>query len=106
MTRRPGAAKALVEQPGRACRGHRLRRAPRVNPVIPNAQQEVRPSASSCPRWHLISTTGEPLTGAQANRSSETCVPVAVCSAALQHPSDSEIADCAADSAQHRNCAQ
>jgi hypothetical protein len=48
MTRRSGAAKALVEQSGRACRGHRLRRAPGVIPVFPNAQQEVRPSASSC----------------------------------------------------------
>jgi hypothetical protein len=95
MTRRSGAAKALVEQPGSCLPRAQASPGPGVNPVIPNAQQEVRPSPSSCSRWHLTSTIGEPLAGARANRSLETCVTVAVCNAALRRPSDSGIAGCA-----------
>jgi hypothetical protein len=42
MTRRSGAAKALVEQPGACLPLAQACRAPRVNPVIPDARQEVR----------------------------------------------------------------
>jgi hypothetical protein len=59
----------------------------------PSLDEEARPSASFCSRWHPTSTTGEPLAGARANRSLESCVTVAVCNAALCRPSDSEIAD-------------
>jgi hypothetical protein len=68
MTRRSRAAKALVEQPGLACRGHTLRRVPGVSPVIPNAQQEG-------PALRIvlfpIGTRLAPLAGARANRSLE-----------------------------------
>ncbi len=44
----PARRRLLLNGRGRACRGHRLRPAPRVNPVIPNAQRNVRPAVSSC----------------------------------------------------------
>src|SRR6266567_290619 len=89
MTRRSGAAKALVEQPGSGlprAHGSPGRRGQFGHPARPSRRAHGPPHRP-VPGAHLTSTTGRSRTAARRD-----AVTVAVCNAVLRRPSDPEIA--------------
>ena len=90
MTRRSGAAKALVEQPRRACPGHRVRR-PLWSVRSPRTLSK-RSGLPHCPVpvERVTSTTGRSPSRTAARRAAVT---VAVSNAALRCSSDPDLAD-------------
>jgi hypothetical protein len=90
MTRRSGAAKALVEQPGSCLPRVQGSPAAVVSSVTPNAQREVWPPHCPVPGEHLSSTPGRSPSRTAPGRAEVT---IAVSAAALRCSSDPDVAN-------------